>query len=336
MNIRGQLQPSNDLFDEMKRGLSSVRRPAKDLPFAVFLDTLAKRTLSARAREFARMLVEGFDAADAARVSTLEILDEWSGSGAADAPTFRPLRGYATVIEALASTLQEQTRIRLNSLVKEVRWQRGAVTVSGTRLGKSFCVEASRAVIALPLGVLQTPAQMPYGVEIAPALRQKHEALDTLASGPVIKVLLRFHEPFWEKLDDGRYSGAAFFLAPKQPFPTFWTSLPVRSSMIVAWTAGPNAARMAGVPRAEIVHMAIRSLQSVFGSRTSVGEHLSGVHLHDWQADALAAGAYSYVIAGGGNARSRLAAPVQETLFFAGEAADTSGEDREPTSLVLT
>jgi monoamine oxidase len=53
---------------------------------------------------------------------------------------------------------------------------------------------------------------------------------------------------------------------------------------------------------------------------------LERAYLHDWQADPFAHGAYSYVIAGGTAARKALAAPVQNTLFFAGEAADTQGE----------
>jgi monoamine oxidase len=50
------------------------------------------------------------------------------------------------------------------------------------------------------------------------------------------------------------------------------------------------------------------------------------VALHDWQADPHARGAYSYLLAGGGNARRALASPLSETLFFAGEAADAGGE----------
>lgn len=326
MRTRNTLQRSDALFDELKRGLSSIRRPAKDLPFGEFLDTVAKRKLAPRVRTFARMLVEGFDAADASRVSTFEILDEWSGDGAADAPTFRPLTGYASVIDALAGTLRERAHIQLNALVKEIRWSRGAVAVSGTHLGKPFNIQASPAVIALPLGVLQTPAHLPYGVEFTPALKEKHAPLALLASGPVIKVILHFHEPFWERLDGGRYRDAAFFQAPQRPFPTFWTSLPMRSSIVVAWSAGPNAARMTGRPDGEIVREAIQSFQSVFGGRTSILEHLSVARLHDWLADPLSSGAYSYVLAGGRGARSALAKPVQDTLFFAGEAVDLSGE----------
>jgi monoamine oxidase len=53
---------------------------------------------------------------------------------------------------------------------------------------------------------------------------------------------------------------------------------------------------------------------------------LERAYMHDWQADPFARGAYSYVVAGGASARKALAAPVQGTLFFAGEAADTQGE----------
>ena len=50
--------------------------------------------------------------------------------------------------------------------------------------------------------------------------------------------------------------------------------------------------------------------------------------VHDWQADPYARGGYSYVRVGGTGAREALAAPVEETLYFAGEATDA--EQSEP------
>jgi monoamine oxidase len=47
---------------------------------------------------------------------------------------------------------------------------------------------------------------------------------------------------------------------------------------------------------------------------------------HDWSHDVFARGAYSYIAVGGGNARAILAAPVDETLFFAGEATSADGQ----------
>jgi monoamine oxidase len=54
-------------------------------------------------------------------------------------------------------------------------------------------------------------------------------------------------------------------------------------------------------------------------------EHV-GSWVHDWQRDPFARGAYSYVLAGGGEANRALAAPLARTLYFAGEATDCEGE----------
>jgi monoamine oxidase len=48
---------------------------------------------------------------------------------------------------------------------------------------------------------------------------------------------------------------------------------------------------------------------------------------HDWDADPFARGAYSYPLVGGADAASRLARAVEGTLHFAGEAADSDGNN---------
>ena len=50
------------------------------------------------------------------------------------------------------------------------------------------------------------------------------------------------------------------------------------------------------------------------------------MYYHDWHRDPFARGAYSYVGVGGSTAREELGAPVEGTLFFAGEATDTEGD----------
>jgi monoamine oxidase len=322
----GKPQPSDNLFEQMKRGLSSIRRPRKDLPFSEFLEHVAHRKLSPRARQLARALVEGFDAADATRVSTFATLDEWSGNSAADAPTFRPLGGYAALIDGLVGSLDaDKVRVQLDTSVHTVRWQRGRVTVEAMRHGQPCTVEARRAIVTLPLGVLQLAAHAPGAVRFAPELR-KEKALGGLAPGPVIKVVLQFRRAFWEEIDDGRYRNGAFFRSPGAAFPTFWSAVPLRGALLNAWAGGPNATRLSGSNEPELVRAALDSLQSLFGKKVRVRRMLERAYLHDWQADPFARGAYSYVMAGGASARKALAAPVQGTLFFAGEAADTQGE----------
>jgi monoamine oxidase len=48
--------------------------------------------------------------------------------------------------------------------------------------------------------------------------------------------------------------------------------------------------------------------------------------VHDWATDPFARGAYSYLAVGAGDARAVFAAPVDDTLFFAGEATASGGQ----------
>ncbi|MGH8295388.1 MAG: FAD-dependent oxidoreductase, partial [Steroidobacteraceae bacterium] len=57
-----------------------------------------------------------------------------------------------------------------------------------------------------------------------------------------------------------------------------------------------------------------------------VESELRSAYLHNWSRDPFARDAYSYVAAGGGQAREMLAAPLEGALFFAGEATDTTGD----------
>ena len=54
---------------------------------------------------------------------------------------------------------------------------------------------------------------------------------------------------------------------------------------------------------------------------------VQGSFVHDWQSDPYCRGAYSYALADGKEAARRLAAPVRNTLFFAGEATDFTGHN---------
>ena len=323
----GKLVPGDDMFPELKARLAKMPRPRRDLPFEEFLEGPAKSHLPPRIREFALMLVEGYDAADATRVSTLGTIDEWCGGGGADAPTFRPQGSYESLLHALASALDsKQVQVELGTVVREVHWQRGKVAIRATRHGFPHEVAARATIVTLPVGVLQLPPKAPNGVRFVSALTAKEKALAGLATGPVIKVALRFREPFWEQIDDERYSDAAFFHAPGTAFPTFWTTLPLRTSLLTAWSAGPAAVQLSGVSEGEVVRTALRCVETLFSGNERCLADFQGAYLHDWQADPYACGAYSYVVAGGGNARELLARPLESTLYFAGEAADVSGE----------
>lgn len=323
---RGRLQPADEPFAQMKRSLSRASVPRKDVAFADFLERRSK-TIPAAVRALARMTVEGFDAADATRVSAREILEEWGGDSAADAPTFRPLYGYASLVEALSDAVRRNgATSRLGTVVREIKWRAGSVTLHGVRHAEPLRFRAKRAVITVPLGVLKLPVAAPSSIRFEPALSRKEAASRLLGVGPVVKLILHFKRAFWDEIEGAKFRQAAFFHAPGCPFPTFWTTLPFRTTRLIAWAGGPNASRLVDEHPSQVIRLALASLRSIFGSKLDYESELEGVRWHDWQRDPWACGAYSYVKVAGASARKTLGAAVDKTLYFAGEATDTEGE----------
>jgi monoamine oxidase len=64
----------------------------------------------------------------------------------------------------------------------------------------------------------------------------------------------------------------------------------------------------------------------MFGQRDLARGEFEAAVTHDWSTDPFAYGAYSYVATGAGAARAALGTPVEDTLFFAGEATSTDGQ----------
>jgi monoamine oxidase len=274
----------------------------RDLSFA---DYLARQKLDARTRTFARMMVEGFDAADPRLASAKAIAEEWGGGDALLGPQPRLRHGYGPALEWLAQSIVARGgRLRMQSPVLEVRWRRGRARVSG----EGFRFSAPKVLVTLPLGVLQAAA-----VRFSPGL-EKDEALKRLVSGPVVKAALRFPQAFWEK----RFRGVAFFHSARAPFPTFWTPLPARVPLLIAWAGGPKAERLSADPLDEVM----RSLKNLFAR---VPEP-DAAYVQDWRKDPFACGAYSYVRVDGEGAREALQRPLADTLFFGGEATNLEGE----------
>ena len=59
--------------------------------------------------------------------------------------------------------------------------------------------------------------------------------------------------------------------------------------------------------------------------RSDLEDQLEATYFHNWEIDPWSCGAYSYVRAGGLAAADRLAKPVENTLYFAGEHTDVTG-----------
>ena len=324
-----------DFFSEVDEILEKMDERAPDQSFLDFLDRGCPDPKLQESKKWARGYVSGFHAADPSMISVHSLVkgiraDEEIGAY----QSFRVPGGYELLVEWLRKELSDAgVSIQLGSTVESVAWKRGSVEVKGKRGREAFSYTASRLLITLPLGVLQAPPDRNGAVQFSPDLpSQKRDALDKLAMGKVIRATLCFRERFWENLrvccrsEVKTIADMRFLFSQDEWFPTWWTTMPQKLPIITGWAPSSCAQKLSGQPEEFVAEQAVRSLSGLLNvGKSEVESLLESVYCHDWQSDPLSRGAYSYVKVGGDAAQQQLSAPVENTLFFAGEATDFTG-----------
>jgi monoamine oxidase len=306
----GDQREVNQLFDEL--GQSGLAQDSHDLTFSEFV---AQRGIGPEAAAWATNYVEGFNAADANRISVRSLAKQQAAEDAISGDRlFRVVEGYARVPAFLLRRfLDAGGELFTSTPVRSIHWKPGWVEVT---TAADLVFQASSVILTLPLGVLQarSVAFLPQPVEI-------FEAADRLAMGPAGRVVYEFDRSFWAQ--SAGLEGLSFLFAPEATPPTWWTTSPRPSPMLTGWIAGRKAGKL---EMASLPETGLATLANVLGS--SLGEvrkRLLRWRLHDWQSDPYSLGAYTYVPRGAVHASDDLSVPVEATLFFAGEHTDTTG-----------
>jgi monoamine oxidase len=309
------------VLEEMVEWLA--RQPAgRDMSFAEYLQS---RQIDASIGEPAARFVEGFNAADHHRIGVAGLAKQQRAEDLIDTDRlFRIRSGYDALPQFLADQfLRAGGELMLAAPVHRIDWSRGSALLSAGSPGPLRALRARRALITVPLGVLQAGT-----IEFAPAPGEILENARRLAMGEAMRVVLIFRDRFWREppscADD-----LSFLFAPCELPATWWTPMPERSPVITGWAGGPKAAalrRAASRDRAAALESCLATLSTVLGvPRSRLDALLASWHYHDWFGDAYARGAYSYVPAGALDAPERMTQPVEDTLYFAGEHTDLSG-----------
>jgi monoamine oxidase len=307
----GEIQSDTSYFAQLPQLLEKLGELAEDMPLAAFLAREFAGEEHATLRTFATQFAEGYDAADASRVSAWALRDEWAAGGADDSP--RPVGGYGPLLHWLAAQAQAAgATLHLATPVEAVTWQPGAVQV---RAANGAVYHARQLLCTVPLGVWQLAAGQPGYLRFAPELATHRAAAAQLGFGAVIKIILEFQTPFWhERLPELE------FLLSDAPVPTWWSQLPATMPQLTGWLAGPAAHRLRTAPAEAVLQQALESLSYLLATPlAALQAQLCAHYVHNWGSEPYAYGAYSYPTVGGAAARAVLAAPVADTLFFAGE-----------------
>jgi monoamine oxidase len=305
----GKLSPNEPSVPHMGRFYQALSEVKADLPIAEFLEThFADRRYDQMRRSVTRT-VEGYDAADPHRASTLAIRDEWMSRD--DGPHGRIAKGYGALIEYLSSECRRHgAALRLGAAVTGIDEARGRVAI---RCCDGTTFHADAAILTVPPPVLS-------GIALPAAARERVKATADIGFGNVVKFLFRFATNWWADLG-GRDLSHLSFLLSDAPVPTWWTQYPDGYPVLTGWLAGPKADRVSSLAEPALIDMGLASLGEIFDLPVDrVGRNLVAARAIDWGNDPFARGAYSYATPRTREARSVLREPNGDAIFISGEA----------------
>src|SRR5947209_8907615 len=259
------LSSEEEAPDTIFRAMTEFR--GDDISFAQLLDRVSA---TPQQKHEATRYVEGFNAADAGRVSVLSLAKQQRAEDAIHGDGIGFVGGgYTALVTAIAK--QSSAKLLLSSPVTGVSWTHHSVTVCTA--AQTFT--ARSAIVAVPITSLQSGS-----IRFDLSLGTKREALAHIAMGDVVRISMRFDQTFWTDLAPDL--GFLFIEdAPPGAFPVFWSGSDPAHPSITAWTAGPKAAPLLTRTIGELASIACRQLPPTLDPELRP----KSVHYHNWTAD---------------------------------------------------
>jgi monoamine oxidase len=305
----GHLVPDDSPLPHAHRFYEALLGVKEDLPVAAFL---ARHFSDARYDELRGSItrtVEGYDAADPNRMSTLALREEWMARD--DGEHGRLTDGYGAMIDYLAADCRAHGgTLHLGAEAIAVEPDGNGI-VARCRDGAAF--EADAAILSVPLPLLGE-------IALPPGARERAATAVDIGYGNVVKHLYRFATRWWE--DAGGHDLADLsFVMSNAAVPTWWTQHPTAYPVLTGWYAGPKADRVSALSEAELIEMGLASLAEIFELPIDRIRHqLVTARAINWGTDPFARGAYSYATLKSRAAQLALKDPGDGTVFFTGEA----------------
>jgi monoamine oxidase len=214
---------------------------------------------------------------------------------------WRVVEGYGALIARFSRGLP----VSLGAEVTAVNWGGPLVTVT-TRAGSLRC---RPAVITVPVSLLAAEA-----IRITQRLPQARlTAAAGLPMGQVAKLFLAVEgDPFGIGADR-QVTGCL-----QRAETAIYHLHPLGRPLVEAYWGGPTALGLERAGIAAMTDSALAELTGLFGA--GVKGRLRPLLASGWAADPFARGAYSYASPGGADGRAALGGPLDDRLYFAGEA----------------
>lgn len=316
-NVRTGEAKKNERFipedeAELIKRLESVMA---DLPIGDFLKESFAEEKYEHLRNAVTKMVEGYDAGEMSRMSTMAVHDEWANDESWEQG--RVVEGYGAMISFLESECRKAgVKIILNTEVISID-SSGEIVIIKTKDGSAY--QSQKVIITVPLPLIKT-------IVFTPAISEKMKAVDIIGFGPAMKIFLKFKTEWWSDIKEHDFSTMQMIIS-NEVMGTWWTQYPHEVPILTGWFAGPDTREYSDKTDEEITNKAIECLSNIFKvDKEMLQGQLVEAKIMNWPADPFTQGAYSYTTVGAREAIKILSEPVDNKLFFAGEAL-YSGKD---------
>ena len=315
-SMDGKWNTRNDFgqgWGEMMRKMGDLK---EDLALSVFLDNYFKDPKYEGLRRSVIGFAKGFDLVDISKASTIALYEEWENESYEQ---FRIGKGYGSMTDYLGSYVKSRgCEILVSQSAKTIYWNDSDIQVD-TETGQSFF--AKKLLVTIPISLLQDQ-KAKASIRFDPPISKERSAFQKIGYGSLIKLLLVFDEPFWEKIKKN-----IGFILSDQAIPTWWTQAPENNRLLTGWW--PTTGHAGQQTMEEIKSLAVASLSNIFNMNEDIlRSKLVSDSIFDWQQDIYSLGGYSYLMPASKDAISKLKKPIDNRLFFGGEAiylGDTPG-----------
>lgn len=320
----GKVTKEEEPVPHMDEVMEKLHDVMEDITLSEFLDTHFRDKKYTEVRHSLKRMAEGFDAADPSRFSVMALRKEWEGDRLEVSYGLRG--GYDSLVNYLRDQcLKQKAEILLSREAVHVNWSRQQVNVLCAD-GSKYAVK--QLLITVPLGVLTAGVGERGHIQFFPAINAQIGLAKEMGFGPVIKVVMEFRSHFWNEEEFKTKSAQVHdlgFLMNESQFPVFWTGH--RRPLITGWVGGSAAEKLKFNTDEALFEMALSGLSRALAAKEEfLHSQLVAHAVFNWATDPYAKGAYAYTTPRSAYVRTILSAPIEHTIFFAGEAfGDTMG-----------
>lgn len=200
-------------------------------------------------------------------------------------------------------------KIQLNTIVKKIDYSSDKISITDSN---NSVYMTDKVIITVPITILKDG-----DIEFSPALPSAQTAaFNKIGMDAGMKVFLKFSSKFYEQNIIGGEVCAAY--ADDS------VGKSANDNVLLAFVMGTQAEKLTALGSDEaIVNALLAELDAMYEGKATA--NFVDSHVENWTTNPFVKGAYSYSSVGIGDARKTAAKPVNDKLFFAGEAMAATG-----------